>query len=253
MKLVLTILSFVLLSCLVLGCEQEPAEETGPVEAVPKAQELPPLDLRDDTAGLLLTYVDEKGDFQVVRKIADVPEARRDAVRVVVDTKVAGTKNLVYVADLRKKQPNGAYAVTTMTRAQWVEKGARLRKTRMEALAPSASPPPSASSPSQAETAPPVVKIPPNGQKIVAIIYGAHWCKPCHDAAAYLRARGVTVVEKDVDDSEVAKREMQQKLARAGRGGASIPVIDVMGQLLIGYSPQALSQAIENARGTTTL
>ena len=84
-------------------------------------------------------------------------------------------------------------------------------------------------------------------------IYGASWCKPCHEAQAYLKARGVAVNFKDIDDSDAARSEMQGKLQRAGLGGASIPVIDVMGQILIGYSPRALDRALESARASKPL
>ena len=80
-----------------------------------------------------------------------------------------------------------------------------------------------------------------------AIIYGADWCKPCHAAEAYLKQRGVHVVKKDIDESEAARAEMRQKLDRAGMGGASIPIIDLMGQLMVGYSPTALDRAIASA------
>jgi hypothetical protein len=40
---------------------------------------------------------------------------------------------------------------------------------------------------------------------------------------------------------------MQQKLTRAGRGGASIPVIDVNGQLFVGFDRRSLSAAVEQA------
>ncbi len=46
---------------------------------------------------------------------------------------------------------------------------------------------------------------------------------------------------------------MNQKLARAGRGGASIPVIDIMGQILVGYSASALDQAIRTAQAAKAL
>jgi glutaredoxin len=83
---------------------------------------------------------------------------------------------------------------------------------------------------------------------VVAIVYGADWCKPCHDAERYLKQRGATVVKKDIEQNEVAADEMRKKLERVGRGGASIPVIDVMGQILIGFSPAALEQAIAAAK-----
>jgi glutaredoxin len=88
---------------------------------------------------------------------------------------------------------------------------------------------------------------------VVVVIYGASWCKPCHDAAAYLRARGVNVIQKDIDESDAARSEMQRKLERAGLSGSQIPVIDVMGQILIGYSPRALDRALEAAHASKPL
>jgi glutaredoxin len=234
---------------LAFGCKQhEGAGDAKPASAAPKSSALPELTVKPDTPNLLLTWIDEKGDFHVVQKPADVPVEGRKSVRVVQADKEAGTGDLVYVANLDETTPDGAYRLKTMTRAQWDELGASRRKARLEALAPSAVPPPAASvatntGPRQAN---------PNG-KVVAIIYGANWCKPCHMAADYLQAHGVTVVHKDIEESEAAQAEMQQKLARAGRGGASIPVIDIMGQILVGYSPAALDNAIKSAQGAKAL
>ncbi|MBK7579518.1 MAG: NrdH-redoxin [Myxococcales bacterium] len=202
----------------------------------------------------MLTWIDDKGDFHVVQKVADVPEAGRSEVRVVNTTREEGTGKLVYVADLAKKNPDGTYPVKVMARSEWDEKGASRRKARLEALAPppSASAAPSALASSSAGPGP---ATPPKvaGKKVYAIVYGAEWCKPCHDAAAYLRQRGVTVAEKDVDADESAQAEMKKKLERVKMPGASIPVIDVMGQILVGYSPQALERAVESARNAKTL
>ncbi|MES1184601.1 MAG: glutaredoxin domain-containing protein, partial [Myxococcales bacterium] len=81
----------------------------------------------------------------------------------------------------------------------------------------------------------------------------ADWCKPCHDAERYLKQRGATVIKKNIDDNEVAAEEMQKKLARAGRSGASIPVIDIMGQIQVGFSPAALEEALATARNAKGL
>jgi glutaredoxin len=83
---------------------------------------------------------------------------------------------------------------------------------------------------------------------VTAIVYGADWCKPCHDAERYLKSLGVRVTKKNIEESRAAQAEMQQKLARAQRSGSSIPVIDVMGRILIGYSPGSLKQAVEAAK-----
>jgi glutaredoxin len=247
-------LGLLLTVCLALGgCRKQatptPSDDTG---AVPKATELPPLEIKDDTPNLLLTWIDDKGDFHVVQKPADVPKEGRDQVRVVVTTREEGTGKLVYVSNLNEVTPTGAYRVKTMTRAAWDELGAGKRKARLEALAPSAVPAPSDSPPGAQPDAPGAPKKALAGG-ISATIYGASWCKPCHDTAKYLKQRGVTVVDKDIDENPVAAAEMRQKLERAGRSGSSIPVIDLMGQILVGFSPMALDQAIEAARNAKPL
>jgi glutaredoxin len=229
------------------GCRLDrdaPLEEAkNPVDTSPVAHELPPLLLNDDTKDLLLTWVNDKGDFLVVHKPADVPQEGREKVRVVVTTKEEGTENLVYVADLRSKAPDGHYKVSTMTRAQWNELGADRRKARIEALLPPkpSDPPPADSGAST------------TGGAKEAIIYGADWCKPCHDAESYLKSLGVKVTKKNIEKSSAARAEMQQKLHKAGKAGASIPIIDVMGQLFVGFNKAVLKAAVERGAKPKTL
>lgn len=227
--------------------KSEPDDGTRPAVA----EELPPLALRDDTPNLMLTWVDERGDTHVELKPTDVPESGRAQVRVVVSDREAGTKGTFYVADLTKKAVDGTYAVTTMPRREWER---LIEKRREEYLAKAAPKPP----PDPATAAPPSPSAPPAspGQPAPAIagvsviIYGADWCKPCHEAEAYLRKKGVRVVMKDVEESPEAAREMQEKLRRSGRNGGSIPVIDVRGQILVGFSPKALDRAVAKVAGT---
>lgn len=245
-------IAFLVLVAFSVGCRHDPnpGGHEAAADAAPKTGQLPPLRLTDETKDVLLTWIDGEGDFHVVRKIQDVPEKNRDQVRVVVTTRRAGTTDVLYVADLRKKNADGAYPVKTLSRSQWEELGAQKRKKRMESLAASAAPPTSAAAPSaKAKSGSPSGKVPSkSGSGIVAIVYGAEWCGPCHRAREYLQSRGATVVYKDIDKNELARREMQQKLHKTGRMGASIPIIDVAGQLLVGYSPGALERALKAAR-----
>jgi glutaredoxin len=236
------------------GCKRPSNDKAGAASTTPKPSELPPLEVKADTPNLLLTWVDDKGDFHVVQKPTDVPTEGRSTVRVVVTTREEGTGALVYVANLDETTATGAYRLKTMPRAEWEELGAGKRKARLEALAPSAAPsaPPPGNPPETGKSPGGAgAKAPANG--VVVIIYGADWCKPCHDAERYLKQRGATVIKKDIDNNEVAAEEMQKKLARAGRSGASIPVIDIMGQIQVGFSPAALEQALSNARGAKGL
>ncbi len=224
-----------------LGCGRRGEDGAQQTASTPEASELAPLELRDGTPNLLLTWVDAKGDFHVVQKTTDVPEAGRERVRVVQTTREEGTGRLVYVADLRAKAANGTYPVKTMTRAQWDEIGAQRREQRLEALAPSAS----------TSAAPPHPATP---GEFAVVIYGAEWCKPCHDAERYLKRRGTPVTLKDIEKNQLARAELQQKLKQANLPGtAQIPIIDVGGQLLVGFSPSAIDRALKRAEGAETL
>jgi glutaredoxin len=210
---------------------------------------LPPLVFRDDTPNALLTWVDDQGDFHVVEHAKDVPDLARGAVRVLLADKKDGTGDAVYVADLGSKAADGTYAVKSMSRASWDDLGASKRKARLEALAPSAVPPagPAPSIAPSAEPAGPALAGAVGA--VTATIYGASWCGPCHQAEALLKSLGVKVTRLDIEENDHAAREMQEKLKRAHRHAGSIPVIDVMGQLFVGFSEGALRAAVLHARG----
>lgn len=234
------------------GCEQDSEPGAASPErrdsTTPSNHQLPPLRLTDDSENLLLTWIDEQGDFHVVQRVDAVPEAARKQVRVVVTTETAGTGQLVYVADLTQRRQDGSYPVATMSRSAWNELGADRRKVRLEALAPRADMTARADS-----SAKPGPLDPELAAKVKAVIYGADWCKPCHDAEAFLQRLGVEVTKKDVEHSRAAQAEMEQKLTKAGRMGASIPVIDVAGQLIVGFNEAVLEQAVRAAAKPETL
>jgi glutaredoxin len=226
---------------LLMACGCSSCRRRSPEGTAPESTDLPALEVRDDTPDLLLTWIDAKGDFHVVQKPADVPVEGRDAVRVVVTSRDDGTADRFWVSDLRVKGADGTYPVHTMSRGEW-EAQAEKRRPRSLALAA-----PSASSPDAGEAPPPPGTTAPAG-KLTAIVYRAEWCGACKEAVRYLRRKGVTVVEKDIEEDPAAKREMQQKLARAGLADrGSIPVIDVRGRIVSGFDPRRLDKAIAEA------
>lgn len=210
------------------------------------AGSLPPLTIKDDSPDLMLTWIDEKGDTHVELRPADVPAAGRSLVRVVVADKEAGTRDLFYVADLGKKRDDGAYETRAMKRREWEDV---LEKRREGYLVKQAPPPPAVSGSAGAGRAPSAEV----QGGITVTIYGASWCRPCHEAHAYLKKKGVKVVMKDVEETPGAAQEMRDLLRRAGRGGGSIPVIDVRGQVLVGYDPGAIDRALAQAATGTAL
>lgn len=202
----------------------------------------PPI-VNDGTAGLMLTWIDEKGEFHNELHVTDVPAASRDLVRVrVLESNVDPSDGRVFVADLRTPGPGGAYPVRAIPRAEF-EDTAVTRRTKNggAVLSPHAA----ASAAASGATG-------PNAPGEVAgrpavIIYGASWCGPCHQAAAHLKKRGVSFVEHDIEQDSAAGREMHAKLAKAGIRGGSIPVLDVRGKILVGFSAAAVDQALGTA------
>jgi glutaredoxin len=203
--------------------------------------------LKADTGNMLLTWVDDKGDFHVETRVADVPLMGRDAVRVVDPDKDEGAHaDRVFVADLRQAGPDGTFPVQAMTRAAF-EAIAVARREKSGPTLASASPmqpaPPSSAA-ATAESDPGTAR---PASRPAVIIYGAEWCGACHEAARYLRSKGIAFVEKDVEKDSGAASEMQQKLARNGLRAGSIPVIDVRGKVMVGFNPQEVESALGQA------
>jgi glutaredoxin len=192
--------------------------------------------VRDSSDTLLFTWIDDKGDFHVETRAAAVPSADRQTVRVMdrsKDDELVGGR--IYVADLRQANPDGSYAVRAMTRSEFEAVAVSRRAEAGPTLANV--PPPSAS----ASAEPTDTRHASHG---VVIVYGAEWCGACHEAMRYLRRRGVAYVEKDVEKDPSAEREMQEKLARNGLRGGSIPVLDVRGKVMIGFNPSEVDAAL---------
>jgi len=233
------------------GCGKKDDDGTAPR---PTDEKLPSLSIAEDTPNLMLTWVDEKGETHVELRPGDVPAEGRSLVRVVVADREEGTGELFYVVDLTKKGGDGTFVAQTMPRRAWEAMIAKRREAYIAKTSPP--PPPSPLSPPSLTNNPSVPQpaSPPTALSgLTAVIYGADWCKPCHEAAAYLKSKGVQVVEKNVEKSEAAQEEMRSKLAKSGQHGGSIPVIDVRGQIVIGFSQSSLDRAITRALGGTML
>jgi glutaredoxin len=209
----------------------------------------PAITVTDKSEGLLLTWVDDKGDFHVEQRVSDVPMMGRDAVRVVDPTKDEGThEGRVFVVDLRQANKDGTYPVQTMSRDDFD----RLAEKRREKSGPTLATAGSASATPSATATGPTIADNGNGTGVdqgrpTVIIYGAEWCGPCHQAASYLKHKGIPFIEKDIEKDPQAAREMQSKLKAAGIRTGSIPVIDVRGKVMVGFNPGSVDEALGHA------
>jgi glutaredoxin len=199
----------------------------------------------DESAGLLLTWLDEKGEFHTGEKVSDVPMVGRDQVRVLDPGHDDGEDpDRIFVVDLRAAGPDGKYPVRSMKRLDYDALAEGLRRKVGPTLAsahPAAEP--SAGAASDGGAVPSAVD-PSGAVKPAVIVYGASWCGACHQAMAYMKKKGIAFVEKDIEKDTGAEREMRSKLARAGINTGSIPILDVRGKIIVGFSEEALDMAL---------
>ncbi len=224
------------------GCKRGEAAQKS--ESEPGA---PTLVVRDDSEGLLLTWIDERGDFHVEQRVSDVPLVGRDTVRVVDPSKEEGTHGEgIVVADLRQARSDGTYSVRALTRTEFDAFAISRREKHTATLAsaqpsgPLAPPPETVGTDSLAPNRAPTS---PSARPAV-IIYGAEWCGACHQAAAWLKKKNIAFVEKDIEADATADNEMRAKLKTAGLRSGSIPVIDVRGVVMVGFSADKIEAAL---------
>lgn len=71
------------------------------------------------------------------------------------------------------------------------------------------------------------------------IVYGAEWCAFCHTAMHYFDQIGVKYVYKNVDLDQEALRETVTK-----SGQTAIPVLDIDGEIIVGFNKPAIDAAL---------
>jgi glutaredoxin len=230
------------------GRRGEKKEESG---------ELPSLSFRADQPGLLLTWIDAGGQTHLEESLAAIPEAHRELVRVVFEGEARGTGDPIYVADVRAPEADGGFTARSLARREWEAEIDRRRRDSREAARkerprerPTAKPdaaPEAGSAAPQASGSADAKEAAPFGA-LTAIVYGAEWCGPCKRAKAHLKKRGVVIDYRDIDRDPSSRQEMLRKLGPRGRSDAPIPVIDLAGRVLVGFSAAAIDDAISAAR-----
>ncbi len=72
------------------------------------------------------------------------------------------------------------------------------------------------------------------------IIYTTSWCPFCEATKEFLKEKGIEFEEKNVEVDLQAREEMIQKSGQLG-----VPVIDIEGKIIIGYSPEEIEEALK--------
>lgn len=74
-------------------------------------------------------------------------------------------------------------------------------------------------------------------------VYSATWCAFCHAAKQYFDKIDVKYEEKDVEKDPVYMQEAVQKSGQMG-----IPVIDIDGEIIIGFDKPRIDAALQARR-----
>ncbi|MBS3055050.1 MAG: glutaredoxin family protein [Candidatus Aenigmarchaeota archaeon] len=71
------------------------------------------------------------------------------------------------------------------------------------------------------------------------IVYGAPWCPWCHRAKDFLNESKIEFEDRDVDKRPEYAQEVINKSGQMG-----IPVIDIDGNIIIGFNKDAIKKAL---------
>ncbi|MCA9690217.1 MAG: glutaredoxin family protein [Myxococcales bacterium] len=222
--------SAALLALLALACgpEKPPAPDADKPAAAASAEgeaEGPPA-LRKDNERVILTFAGERGAFQDTSKIDDIPEEARGLVRVTLLDGPRPAGDGVWVANLRAPAEDGSYPLQTVARAMFEELAVGEGRSSAVTLPPGLEPP--EKKPREADV----------------IVYKTEWCGVCKKLIAYLDRKGVPYVAKDVEKDSGAAAELQAKAGEQGIKTGSVPVIDVRGELMVGFNRARLEQLL---------
>jgi len=69
------------------------------------------------------------------------------------------------------------------------------------------------------------------------IVYTAPWCPWCTRAKEYLTQKGIKFEERDIEVKPEFREELAEKSGQTG-----IPVIEIDGELIIGFDEDALNK-----------
>ena len=75
------------------------------------------------------------------------------------------------------------------------------------------------------------------------IMYMTDWCGYCKKAREYVHSVGARLIEYNIEKDEGRKDEMRKKSG----GSSGVPLIDIDGTIIRGYSPSAIKAALDKS------
>lgn len=210
------------------GPEKPPAPESE-ADAPPSASNRPESGVKATLPAapekVVLTYAGARGIFADVAAPDAVPDEARGMVRVTLLEGPAPPVGTVWVANLRTPESNGSWPLSTVARDLFEELAVG-QGLSSEVEIPAGIEPPEAK--------------PAEG----VIVYKTEWCGVCTKLLAYLDRKGVEYVAKDIEKDPAAAGELQAKAREKGIKTGSVPVIDVGGELMVGFDRARLERLL---------
>jgi len=174
---------------------------------------------------VILTYAGARGVFADVAKPEAVADAARGMVRVTFLDGPTPPSGMVWVANLRTPSADGSWSLSTVARDLFEELAVGQGLSSEVEIPPGIEPP-------EAK--------PTDG----VIVYKTEWCGVCTKLIAYLDRKGVDYVAKDIEKDKEAAGELQAKSREKGIKTGSVPVIDVGGELMVGFDRARLEELL---------
>jgi glutaredoxin len=210
-----------LLMCLLIpACHHSSSSRAADAGASAALPGLPaPISVNDSRKDLIFTWQDANGAFHDTSHVADVPAPFRKHVLVrdlSLPPEQVHADQYLYLADLSEKDADGGYPYAVVSRYHF--------------------------------QLPRMVEESDGGfEEAQVTIYGTSWCGACAEARKYFTGRHIPFVDKDIEKDGQAAAELARKAKRAGFTPRGVPVIDVRGHLLEGFSPQAVEEALRGS------
>lgn len=214
------------------GCEPErpPAPEPAaatPAKGAAEDESAEATASFDPGAGpAVLTYAGDRGVFADTNDLAKVPAEARGFVRVNMLEGQRPPDGTVWVANLDSPDAEGHYGLHTVPRELFEEYA--LGEGR------------SSAAPLPDGLVPPEQVAKTEG----VIVYKTAWCGVCKKVESYLKRKGVDYEAKDIEEDRAAAAELQAKAQAQGVRTGSVPVLDVGGQLIVGFDRARLEKLL---------
>lgn len=231
----LSLSGMVLIVCALVGGSVGCTRSSASVQPAPSSEQSQsadggapavPFELRADSTDVTLFWFDSVGNAHAASSVSEVPQERRERVRVDPLRPELRAAGWVYVADVRTPGGDGRFTV---------------RAVQAEAFAAELDPALAARTGQAAQRN-------ANGQPANTVpeivLYGAAWCGACNQAKTWMRSQGIPFVEHDIEREPDAARELTNRAREQGVPTGSIPIISIRGRLSVGFDPARINQAL---------